>query len=180
MEQYLEREGLPLEHRIGPDMGHKYDDASIDVINDRVAQWANPPVDPYPDEIRFTTYTLRYNRMLWVTVDALEEHWERAHIRAQVLEEGRIEIHTRNINRFTVEVPPQIESSEPIIAIDGPRIEGFPGVSREKRRLEFIKEAHSWRVRSGVVSEIAPGPRPKRHGLQGPIDDAFMNRFQRC
>ena len=27
--------------------------------------------DPYPRKVRFTTWTLAYNRMKWVTVDAL-------------------------------------------------------------------------------------------------------------
>ena len=35
-----------------------------------------------PGRIRFTTRTLRYNQMLWVTVDGLEQHWERARVDA--------------------------------------------------------------------------------------------------
>ena len=35
-----------------------------------------------PNEVRFTTYTLRYNRVRWVDVDGLEKHWERGPRRA--------------------------------------------------------------------------------------------------
>ena len=40
--------------------------------------------DPYPRKVRFTTWTLRYNRMKWVTIDALDKHWERARVDAEV------------------------------------------------------------------------------------------------
>ena len=36
-----------------------------------------------PDHIRFVTYTTRYNRDYWISVDGLEKHYERADIDAQ-------------------------------------------------------------------------------------------------
>ena len=39
--------------------------------------------DPYPRKVRFTTWTLAYNRMKWVTIDALGKHWERARVNAE-------------------------------------------------------------------------------------------------
>ena len=35
-----------------------------------------------PDHLRFVTYTTRYNRHYWVTVDGLVQHFERAEIDA--------------------------------------------------------------------------------------------------
>ena len=35
-----------------------------------------------PKEIRFTTWMLRYNKMFWLTVDAMGQHWERARVNA--------------------------------------------------------------------------------------------------
>ena len=40
--------------------------------------------DPYPRKVRFTTWTLAYNQMKWVTVDALGKHWERARLDAEI------------------------------------------------------------------------------------------------
>ena len=37
-----------------------------------------------PKEIRFTTWMLRYNRMFWLTVDAMEEEWQRARVDARI------------------------------------------------------------------------------------------------
>ena len=36
-----------------------------------------------PDRIRFLTYTTRYNRDYWVTLDGLEKHYERAEMDAK-------------------------------------------------------------------------------------------------
>ena len=37
-----------------------------------------------PSKVRFTTWTLRYNRSFWVQVDGLEQHWERARVDADL------------------------------------------------------------------------------------------------
>ena len=39
--------------------------------------------NPVPKEIRFTTWMLRYNRMFWMTVDAMEAEWQRARVNAR-------------------------------------------------------------------------------------------------
>ena len=44
--------------------------------------------NPVPKEIRFTTWTLRYNRMFWLTVDAIEQHWQRARVNAAIEGDG--------------------------------------------------------------------------------------------
>ncbi len=43
-----------------------------------------------PPHVRFQTYTLRYNQMKWITLDALEKHWERAEIDAELVDEGHV------------------------------------------------------------------------------------------
>ena len=35
--------------------------------------------------VKFTTWTLRYNRSYWVQVDGLEQHWERARVEADLV-----------------------------------------------------------------------------------------------
>ena len=41
-----------------------------------------------PDHIRFLTYTTRYNRDYWVSLDGLEKHYERAEVDAQATAAG--------------------------------------------------------------------------------------------
>ena len=48
-----------------------------------------------PPQVQFTTYTLRYNRCVWVTVDGLEKHWERARVDAEIVGDGTVERQDR-------------------------------------------------------------------------------------
>ena len=38
--------------------------------------------------IKFTTWTLKYNRCAWVTIDALEAHYRRATVEAEATGSG--------------------------------------------------------------------------------------------
>src|SRR6185369_11303068 len=52
-----------------------------------------------PDHIRFVTYTTRYNRCFWVTVDGLEQHYERAEVDARRSKaDGTIDVKTKNVS----------------------------------------------------------------------------------
>ena len=101
------------------------------------------------EKIRFITYTTRYNQCFWLTIDALERHYDRAEV-----EGTRNELKTQNIAALTLN-----DAGTPVI--DGQKM---------KQGTRFEKIDGKWRVAK------TPGPR-KRHGLQGPIDDAFMESF---
>jgi pimeloyl-ACP methyl ester carboxylesterase len=75
MSRYLAREGMALTHIIGPNTEHKYHPDSKVAINKLIDEYAARGRDLNPLEIRFTTPTLRYNRLKWLTVDGLQEHW---------------------------------------------------------------------------------------------------------
>src|SRR5260221_2224947 len=65
-----------------------------------------------PDRIKFLTYTTRYNRDYWVSVDGMGKLYERADIDAQRKDEGKsYEIMTSNINRLVL---PGTEHAESI------------------------------------------------------------------
>ena len=74
MEVALQKEGMDLVHLIGPGMGHQYYPDSKIEIDRRLDSIASVGRNPVPDTVRFTTYTLRYNKMYWVTLEGLEEH----------------------------------------------------------------------------------------------------------
>ena len=71
MERAMAAEGMRLVRIIGPQTPHRYHPDSkveIDRILDAIAERGR---DAYPRKVRFTTWTLAYNRMKWVTIDAL-------------------------------------------------------------------------------------------------------------
>lgn len=117
-----------------------------------------------PDRIRFVTYTTRYNRDYWVTLDRLEKHYERAEVDAKRLDGGRrYEIATRNLTRLLL----RETGAAARIRIDGREL-----AVKSAPELALEKSASGWRVARG-----APAGLHKTHGLQGPIDDAFLDPF---
>src|ERR1051326_9119536 len=73
----LAEEGMSMTHVIGPQTAHRYHPAAREEINRRVDSIVANGRDLMPLKVRFTTWTLRYNQMEWIMVDALEHHWQR-------------------------------------------------------------------------------------------------------
>src|SRR5438046_1709467 len=80
MEKALAQEGLSLVHIIGPKAGHFYEPNAKKEVAARVDAAVAAGRNAIPSKIRFTTWTLRYNRMKWIRVDSLEQHWKRARV----------------------------------------------------------------------------------------------------
>jgi pimeloyl-ACP methyl ester carboxylesterase len=155
MARAMADEGLELKHLIGPQTGHKYHPEVWRELVKLVDEAAAKGRDPLPKKIRFTTYTTRYNDMKWVLVDGLEQHWERARVDAEQ-EVGVIKATTSNVSAVSFEVP-----SLSKVVLDGQELPAAP---------HYVKSEGKWAAGSpqGLV---------KRHGLQGPVDDAFLSPF---
>jgi hypothetical protein len=171
-----------MEWLIGPKTGHKYEPETKKILSSRVNELMAKGRENMPPRVRFQTYTLRYNRMKWITLDALEQHWEKAEIDAQLVDEGTFQIKTKNITAFTIDLPsgpaPLDKTHPPRVVIDGQDLVG-PAV-REKWAASFRKADGKWKPADKTTTSAAsakPEPLHKRHGLQGPIDDAFMDSF---
>ncbi len=180
MEAALRAEHIDLLHLIGPQTEHKIHPDSMAEIEQRLAEIAAGGRARMPYEVHFTTWMLRYHRMHWVAVDALEEHWERTRVHASITGPSSLKVRTQNVAALTFDMPaghcPLHPMERPLIEIDG-----------EKVSVRRPKSDRSWRVhlrqdtRGGwqeVLSAEEPGAAlAKKPGLQGPIDDAFMDRF---
>jgi pimeloyl-ACP methyl ester carboxylesterase len=177
MENALKYEGIDLVHIIGAGAGHQYTPEAKAEINRRIDQIARVSRNPLPPEVRFTTWTLRYNRCFWVQIDGLEKHWERARVDAQL--QGPI--WTRNVSALTLDVPPGLlpvdllqQAEAPFnIDIDEDAVEVPRPRSDRSWTVHLRKVDGKWKV----AKSSDDGTLRKRHGLQGPIDDAFMDSF---
>jgi hypothetical protein len=117
-----------------------------------------------PDHVRFLTYTTRYNKSFWVTIDGLGQHYERAEVDAQRLSGGtNYQIKTNNVTRLVLRETDK--ASE--VQIDGQTLRVKPGPA-----LALEKSAAGWRMAPAKAAGLR-----KTHGLQGPIDDAFLDPF---
>jgi predicted esterase len=173
MAEYLLKEDIELMHVIGEGMGHKYDEKSLGIINATVDEWASEPKDKFPTKIELVTYTLRYNKMHWLTIDGLEEHWEEARVVAEITSLNVIEIKTSNVSALTIEIPrdnPLINPKKKVILYFDHTKTAYPGNSQN---ISYTKKGKSWHP----VDTPSFPTLVKRHGLQGPIDDAFMDSF---
>jgi hypothetical protein len=118
-----------------------------------------------PDHIRFLTYTTRYNRSYWVSLDGLEHHYERAEVDALRTADGATyEIKTKNLTRLVLREMTRARE----IKIDG---QSLP--VKAAPEITLARTGPTWAVTKNGV----PAGLHKTHALQGPIDDAFLDPF---
>lgn len=177
MAKYLEQAGMRMTHIIGPQTAHKYHPDSKVELDRRINAIMEKGRDAYPWEVRFTTFTLAYNRMKWVVIDRMEEHWERATVRAAIANDHEVRVETTKVNALTLDFGPGGCSLTPVgeigVLIDQQRV-SVPGPNTDRSwRVHLRKSAGKW---TAVANPQSAGLE-KRHHLQGPIDDAFMSRF---
>jgi pimeloyl-ACP methyl ester carboxylesterase len=118
-----------------------------------------------PDRIRFLTYTTRYNRSYWATLDGLEKHYERAEIDARrSTDRKQYDIATKCLTRLVL----RETGSAATLNVDGQtlHVRGAPEIVLEK-------SGGAWRQADAGQEPVLR----TRHGLQGPIDDAFLEPF---
>lgn len=175
----MSKAGLELVHVIGPKTAHSYHPESKKEINRRIDSIVALGRNPVPARVRLTTWTTKYNRMHWVVADGLDQHWERATIEAEIgLSDNSIRIHTRNVSGLTLTFDPgqcPLDNTRPTRVF----------IDDNKPSSPRVLSDRSWTARfrkSGTRWELVEGPADftkleKRHGLQGPIDDAFMDSF---
>lgn len=176
MARELKTEGIELVHVIGPKTEHKYHPDAIKEISRRIDSIVAAGRNPVPRRVKFTTWTLRYNRMAWVVVDALGEHWQRARVEAEIRNNAPIQITTENVSALTLEMKPGEcpldNSRRPTVMIDKQEVAAAPVLSDRSWTSRFRKVGGKW-----TLVEKAEEGLKKVHGLQGPIDDAFMSSF---
>ncbi|MHA3775009.1 prolyl oligopeptidase family serine peptidase [Verrucomicrobiota bacterium sgz303538] len=177
MEKTAAAEGLTLERLVGPKTGHKYEPETKKELIRRLGAYAAKGRDEVPAKVRLVTYTLRYNRQEWVEVTALEKHWERAQVDAEIVDEGTVKLATKNVAALTLDMHggaiPLDKTRPPRLVVDGQELVG-PAVTNPWT-AHLRKDNGKW-VLAKSPTEDAPTLR-KQHQLQGPIDDAFMDSF---
>jgi pimeloyl-ACP methyl ester carboxylesterase len=174
MKAAMAAEVIEMERVDGVDVGHTYEPGARLKLMARLDELAKQGRDPAPKEIHFTTWMLRYNKMFWLTVEGMEKEWSRARADGRV-DGNRITLTTSNISalrlNWTAGLTPFEAGAKPVLAIDGMEL-ALPAVSANKElAASIVKHNGKWKL--GAV----PRGLRKKPGLQGPIDDAFMDSF---
>jgi hypothetical protein len=176
MEDALAKVGIDMVHIIGPKTGHRIHPDSKKIIEAKMSSLAAVGRERMPRQVRLATYTLKYNRMHWLTIDALAQHWKQSQVDAETHRKNRVDVTTKNVNALTFAMPtgecPFNVTSAVKIVIDGQELKAPRPKSDRSWHVSLVKSSAGWKV--GGLPEN--GLR-KRHGLQGPIDDALMESF---
>ena len=202
METALAEHGIKLRHVIGKGMGHKYDAESKSILTRSVQEIAAIGRVKVPPDIQFSTHTLRYNEMHWVRLESLEQHWKPASVFASYDIQNaqrrpapasgsgpamiKLHVATNNVGRFAVSFPAGVFTNRKIpfnvevtVHSEGDNEFGYVPVTNVPRPNSDGSWQFSLDRKDGVWrnAETLPEDLHKRHNLQGPIDDAFMDSF---
>ncbi len=171
MEAALLKEGVKMTHIIGPKTGHSYEKEAKVVVAKLVDEATNKGISHQPKKVTLVTHSLKFNRAHWVQADALEKHWEPARIEAEAGPSG-VQVTTKGVAGLTLSPPQSLTRAEgeQSVVIDGQRLQ-TPGF------VSLVKDGGRWRIGRSSKLEPVNAPLTKRHNLQGPIDDAFMDSF---
>ncbi len=169
--------GLSIKLLIGPGMGHAFDPQSLREFMAFHAerQKAGRSVYPGTRQIKFTTHTLKYNACDWVTIEEMIEPYAETLVEAAADADGQVlTVNTKNV--AVLELGRDLAEK---VVIDGdelllaPAAEGLlPGVQFELSGGHWIGLNYNQSLSFPKNVDLH-----KRHNLQGPIDDAFMQPF---
>ena len=174
MGEVFAKEGIPFVNLISPGTGHVIDPKTHAEQMRRIGEHVAKGLDHAPRALRFVTWTLKYNRCHWLELLALDRHYERAELVANVSSNGTIVVEkAENIREFAIH-PPMLQSPAAKFCIDHAFIPLPEPKGDTTRTLVFSKQGGVWKFAGSRASVALTGKRP---GVQGPIDDAFATPF---
>jgi hypothetical protein len=127
-----------------------------------------------PKRLRFVTFSLKYNRAAWLTVEQMREHYKKAEVDAEIVGKRVVVNRADNVAVLSVDrhVGESIQFGDQEFPLEG-AVKGllpnvyFRRTGREWHQLDYDASRAFQENRE----------RGKRRGLQGPIDDAFTSPF---
>lgn len=162
---------------IGAQTAHKVDPASAEILAAFRNEHAGDGRPFTPQPIRFITYTLKFNKAPWLSVERLVEHYKPALVEAAPDADGELLTVSRIENVATLGVDRRVASNivfsgqQPLplrLAVGGylPQVY-FRLVENRWETLDY-EQSRDLEENTRVM---------KAPGLQGPIDDAFTSPF---
>ncbi len=177
IEARLKELGLSMTHIIAPGLGHQQPPEWRKKVDAELAKYVQKGRPEYPKQVRFVTYTLKSAGCDWVSLMALERHYDKASVDAEQTADG-FQVKTANVRLMNLRLP-MGGAGNVVITIDGQKVETPPYVPPQGGRFVYLQR------RGGQWSAVLPeklaadqARRPyKAPDLCGPIDDAFAASF---
>ncbi|MEI8020107.1 MAG: prolyl oligopeptidase family serine peptidase, partial [Schlesneria sp.] len=160
MGEAFAKEGLPMVNLISPGTGHVIDPVTHTEQMRRIGEFAAKGLDHAPRQLRFVTWTLKYNRCHWVELLGLKQHYARAEFNATVADDGSIEISKiENITQFAIH-PPMLQKDGAELRIAGVEL----ALPKSDTALVFAFSDGQWQSLGPRGSVVLRGKRPGRQG----------------
>jgi endo-1,4-beta-xylanase len=134
-----------------------------------VTEVTGHPIRRKPAVVKYTTNTLRYNGAYWVTIDRLTRHNADARVEVEYKDDA-IRVATTNIDALTLRPSQGPVPKEKSVALVVDDREVAKGTLDDV--VHLTRQSGAWALGEWKTDAIV-----KRHGLQGPIGDAFNARF---
>ena len=167
---------VPVKFLVGPNTEHRFHPDSFKefMAFHHEKSKAGRPAFPGAKTIEFVTYSLKYNRHDWLTIEELDEQYEQTLVEGGLDPKGVLLLETRNvaalqINRDTAD-DIELDGQKFPLRIAADNL--LPGVYFRKIKDKWEQLGYQESIEFSKNTEIH-----KRHNLQGPIDDAFMEPF---
>jgi dienelactone hydrolase len=189
----LRKEGIELRHIIGPGTKHAYHPLAKQEVEARLV--ALESLWKKREQTELVTCTLRYNENSLIRVDALTDHWRQGRVTVRHSSSyNLLYFDADNVEQITFDLMPSDDANgvnpRDVLSVNhSPSLasnasadwEELP--SRELFKQQWFSD-RSFKVtvhRDGEKWQLGPlpddGKLKKKHGLQGPIDDAFLDSF---
>lgn len=180
IEERLKPLGLSFTTLVAPDLEHRFPPEWQKKAEAEYAKFAGPGKGrtDYPPKVRFVTYTLRYPTCAWVELLGLDRHYDQARVEADKTEAG-FTVKTKNVRALRLQLP-EFSPQVPVpVEIDGQTLKALPYRAAVGPLNIYLERRNtSWRAVLPQRLLVDRLRRPQKEpGLQGPIDDAFMNAF---
>jgi Prolyl oligopeptidase family len=184
MGKAMEKEGLTMVNLISPGTGHVIDPVTHKEQMRRIAEFVAKGSPKVPKHVRFVTWTLKYNHCEWLSINALDEHYQRAELDATLRDDGTVEIkEPTNIKLFTIRSDALAGKSQVLIGKAKFPLAQPPSEPAEYRFLK--RDGRWWAQRvpprnhdpEVLAADFLEQYTGKEASVQGPIDDAFTRKF---
>ena len=162
---------------ISPEAGHEsrmpaYQDFLADLLKHSKQ---GRPAWPGRKQIRFITYTPKFNECEWLTIEELDEMYEPTIVEGGIdNESGNLQLNTENVAALSLarNVAAKVELDGTLLPLESAANGLLP-------QVYYVKSNSGWDVLKYEDSKtfIENPNQRKRHNLQGPIDDAFTLPF---
>jgi Prolyl oligopeptidase family len=162
MMEILAKEGLHPPHLIGPGMPHKYHPETIKEVQKLIEAAVAKGRNPWPKKVVLQTRTLAYNKMFWVSIEAMDEQWLDTRVEAEVSEDNVLRAKTINVAAMRMTPKESLKSME----VDG---QSLPANATWLRKDKKGK----WQSIDGKQES----PWQKSTAKCGTIDDSFRRAF---